>query len=312
MRTMLRFAAALLALAAAGAAQAQAALECERQYAPYSAETLPAAPRVPFPVAVALGSGSMHGLAHIGVIQALEARGLKVDIVVGTSVGAIMGGLWASGYSGSQIEALSEGSDWEQLGTFAISLQGLFTNRRLREQLSKLFGERPIERWPRRFAAVATDLASGTRRVLDRGDGALAIQASTAVPVMFTPVTVRGEKLGDGALVEPVPAATARAMGAEFVIAVDVAYRPHEEAASGITGLGFQSMHILVNSLSAEQARHADFSLRMDLHHRLMKCGARALIEAGRDAMNEAWPEVEKALRAAAERRRARPGAARH
>jgi NTE family protein len=218
-----------------------------------------------------------------------------------------VGGLWASGYSGNQIEALSEGSDWEDVGAFAVSLQGFFTNRRLREQLERFFGGRPIERWPRTFAAVATDLATGTRRVLDRGDGALAIQASTAVPVIFTPVQVRGERLADGALVEPVPAFTARGLGAQFVLAVDVAYRPYEEEASGITGFAFQAMHILVNSLAAEQAREADYFLRMDLHHRLMKCGGRSLIAAGRDALHAAWPGIERAMRDATRRASASP-----
>ena len=290
-------------LLAAAAARAQGlAPECLAPAGP-AGEPIPKAAPAPFLIGLALGSGSSHGLAHIGVIQALEARGVKVEVVAGTSVGAIVGGLWASGYSGNQIESLSEGSDWEDVGAFAVSLQGFFTNSRLREQLTRFFGDRAIERWPRRFGAVATDLASGTKRVLDRGDGALAIQASSAVPVMFTPVTVAGERLADGALVEPVPAATARMLGADFVLAVDVAYRPYEEAASGIAGFGFQSMHILVNALAAEQARHADHSLRLDLHHRFMKCGARSLIAAGRDALHAAWPAIERAVRATAERR---------
>lgn len=290
---------AVVMLLAASTARAQVAPECLAP-APPAGEPVPKMERLPIVLALALGSGSSHGLAHIGVIQALEARGVHVDIVAGTSVGAIVGGLWASGYSGSQIEALSEGSDWEDVGAFSFSLQGLFTNRRLRDQMERLFGNRPIERWPRRFAAVATDLATGTRRVLQRGDGALAVQASTAIPVVFAPVSVGEERLGDGALVEPVPALTARGLGADFVLAVDVAYRPHEEQASGITGLGFQAMHILVNSLAAEQARHADHFLRLDLHHRLMRCGPRALIAAGRDALHAAWPAIERSMRAGA------------
>ena len=256
-------------------------------------------------VGVAFGSGSSHGLAHIGVIQALEARGVPVQVVAGTSVGAIVGGLWASGYSGQQIEALSDGSDWEDVGTFAISLQGLFDNSRLREQLARLFAQRPMEGWPRRFGAVATELASGQKRVLTRGDGAAAIQASSAIPVMFTPVTIAGMRLGDGALVEPVPAPTARELGADYVLAVDVAYRPSEGEASGLAGAGFQAMHILINTLAAEQTRTADHVLRLDLHHRFMRCGARSLVASGRDAVQAAWPQIERSLRLAAQRKAA-------
>ncbi len=256
-------------------------------------------------VGVAFGSGSSHGLAHIGVIQALEARGLEVHVVAGTSVGAVVGGLWASGYSGRQIELLSDGSDWGDVGTFAASWQGLLNNTGLRKQLAKLFGNRPIERWPRRFGAVATDLSHGRKRVLDRGDGAVAIQASSAIPVMVTPVVVAGERLGDGALVEPVPAPTARSLGADYVLAVDVAYRPYEAEASGILQAGFQAMHILINALAAEQTRGADFVLRLDLHERFMKCGAAALIPGGRDAVQAAWPQIEQTLRVAAQRKAA-------
>jgi NTE family protein len=93
----------------------------------------PATPRLK--VGLALGSGSMHGLAHIGVLQELEARGLDVQVVAGTSIGAVIGGLWASGYSARAIEEMSRGSDWEDVGGFAISWQGLFSNEGMRRQL---------------------------------------------------------------------------------------------------------------------------------------------------------------------------------
>ena len=285
-------------------ARAQATAECASASAPAGA-VAPLGSLGALKVGVAFGSGSTHGLAHIGVIQALEARGLEVHVIAGTSVGAIVGGLWASGYSGRQIEALSVGSNWDDMGAFAASWQGLLNNDGLRDQLSKYIGSRPIERWPRRFAAVATDLAHGRKRVLDRGDGAIAIQASSAVPVMFTPVVVAGERLGDGALVEPVPAPTARALGADYVLAVDVAYRPYEGEASGIAQAGFQAMHILINTLAAEQTRGADFVLRLDMHHRFMKCGGGALIPGGRDAVQAAWPQIEQSLRQAAQRKAA-------
>jgi NTE family protein len=292
--------AAALAIAMPHAVRAQA-IDCDAPAAAAIPAPVPFS-TAPLRIGVALGSGSAHGLAHIGVIQALEAHGLDVKVVAGTSVGAIVGGLWASGYSGRQIEALSEGSGWEDAGAFAASWQGVFSNKGLREQLAKFFGKRPIERWPRRFGAVATHLDSGTKRVLDRGDGALAIQASTAIPVLFTPVAVAGERLADGALVEPVPAATARALGADFVIAIDVAYRPYEAEARGLAQFGFQTLHILINALSAEQARHADHALRLDVHHRLMECGGPSLVRAGRDAVDAAWPAIERALREAIRR----------
>ena len=248
-------------------------------------------------VGVALGSGSKHGFAHIGVIEELEARGLDVRVVAGTSVGALIGALWASGMTGRQIEDFAHSSPWDSLGTFAWSWQGLLSSGQMAKQLRAVFKGRPIETWPRRFGAVATNLANGHRRLFTSGDGALAVQASSAAPVLFMPVTIVGEKFADGALVEPVPVDAAHDLGADFVIAVDVAYRPNEAMASGVVDYAFQSLHIVTNALGARQMRDADVGIGLDLHHLLMSCGNDALIEAGRTAVREAWPEIARKLK---------------
>jgi len=270
--------------------------------APKCDET-PAPPIEPIPfhqppgrvVGLALGSGSFHALAHVGVIEALESAGVDVRIVSGTSAGALIGSLWASGMPASEIEKLALKGDWDNVGRFTPSTSGFMSNDRLRRQLESVFAGHPIESWPRRFGAVATNMANGHRRIFMTGNGATAIQASTAVPVLFEPVTIDGEKFADGALVEPVPVPTARSLGARYVIAVDVAYRPYEEPVSGISGSAFQAMHILVNSLAERDLRDADLVIRLDVHH-LMGCGRQALIAAGRDAMARALPELEQAL----------------
>jgi len=244
-------------------------------------------------IGLALGSGSMHGYAHVGVLQELEARGLPVHVVSGTSVGALVGSLWASGLSAAAIDALAGREDFD-LSQVSASWQGLYSNEPMRSPLEAAFRGRPIETWPRRFGAVATEFSHGERRLLSSGDGALAVRASSAVPVLFMPVTVRGERLVDGALVEPVPVDAARDLGANLVIAVDVAYRPHEEAASGLTAHAFQSLHILVNSLAASQSRTADVAIRLNLHQRWKDCGREGLVAAGRHAVAAAWPEIQR------------------
>jgi NTE family protein len=261
------------------------------------AAKLPALPGMR--VGLALGSGSVHGLAHIGVIEALEARGVDVKVVSGTSAGAVVGSLWASGMPAASIEAFAKSSDFEHLGDFVPSWQGLLRNDTLRRRLDEAFGGRPMQAWPRRFGAVATNLDNGNRRVLSDGDGAVAVQASTAMPVYFAPVRIAGERLGDGALVEPVPVRAARELGADYVIAVDVAYRPYEESASGLVQNGFQAMHILVNALAEGEMRDADFPIRLDVHHTMMDCGAQALVAAGREAVARQWPQLRRSLVAA-------------
>lgn len=246
-------------------------------------------------VGLALGSGSMHGYAHIGVLHEIEARALPVEVVAGTSAGALVGSLWASGLPASEIEAFARAEDLS-FSEVSASWQGLYNSDPMRAALERAFKGRPIETWPRRFGAVATELSRGQRRLLATGDGAQGVRASSAVPVLFVPIAIHGERLVDGALVEPVPVEAARDLGANLVIAVDVAYRPHEEAASGLTGYAFQAMHILVNSLAASQARTADVVLRPNLHDRWMRCGREGLVAAGREAVAAAWPEIQRAI----------------
>jgi NTE family protein len=251
-------------------------------------------------IGLALGSGSMHGYAHLGVLLEIEARGLPVQVVAGTSVGALMGAMWASGMGARQVEALALAHDLDDLARPAVSWQGLFSSEAMRAPLAAAFGGRPIESWPRRFGAVATNVADGQRRLLTSGDAVEAIRASSAVPVLFIPILRGRERLVDGALVEPVPVAAARDLGANLVIAVDVAYRPSEEEAHGIAQYAFQAMHILVNALAAEQLRAADVAIRPNLHHRWMQCGREGLVAAGRDAVAHAWPEIARAVLARA------------
>jgi NTE family protein len=255
-------------------------------------------------IGIALGSGGMHGFAHIGVIQELEAQGIRPKIVTGTSAGALMGALWASGLSGEQIETLARANDWNDFAQFSPSFRGLYVNDRLAQTLAAVFSGHPIESWPRRFGAIAVNVDNGAHRVLLRGNAARAVQASTALPLLFQPVDIDGEPLADGALVEPIPVDTARSLGADYVIAVDVAYKPYEERVAGLSAYGFQVMHILINALGAEALARADFPLRMDLHELYVTCGGEALIGAGRTAVRRAWPSLKRSLesRAAAQK----------
>ena len=248
-------------------------------------------------VGVALGSGAMHGLAHVGVLEALEESGLRVHVVSGTSAGAIVGALWASGMGARDIERLAGTRSWSELRSLTAAPGGIMSNEPLRAALARSLAG-PIESWPLRFGAVATNVDNGQRRLLMSGDGALAVQASSASPVIFAPVAVGGERLADGALVEPVPVESARAMGADFVIAVDVGYRPYEERAEGSVQLGFQALNILRNTLGEAQAREADVAIRLDVHEALVRCGALSLVAVGRDAARHALPEIGRALRA--------------
>jgi len=249
--------------------------------------------RSPRRVGIAFGSGGRHGMAHVGAIRAFQTLGARPAVIAGCSAGAIAGGLWAAGRSLDEIEALALDESWRDDDRWRWPQFGLGQLNRLQRLIDEQTGGARIEDLPIPFVAVATDLVSGRGESLRRGRLAPAIAASASVPVMYEPVRIDGRLLVDGALTAPLPIDAARALGAEVVIAIDVAYRPYEESVSGIAGVAFQMFHIMVNQLIAEQVRRADFALRLDVHA-LMKDGPnpRALARAGEQAVHDAWPTL--------------------
>jgi len=232
-------------------------------------------------------------MAHVGAIRAFRTLGARPAVIAGCSAGAIAGGLWAAGRSSDEIEALALDDSWRDDDRWRWPHFGLGQLSHLQRLIDELTRGARIEELPIPFVAVATDLVSGRGESLRQGRLAPAIAASASVPVMYEPVRIDGRLLVDGALTAPLPIDAARALGAEVVIAIDVAYRPYEESVSGITGVAFQMFHIMVNQLIAEQVRRADFAIRLDVHA-LMKDGPnpRALARAGEQAVHDAWPTL--------------------
>jgi NTE family protein len=248
-------------------------------------------------VAVCLGAGGTHGYAHIGVIRALQKLGLRPRIIAGTSVGAIAGVLWAAGLDADAIEALATDSSGHEASGLRLPRLGLRTLTPLQELLDRTLGPAGIESLPTHFCAVATDLDSGRPVVLRTGRAGAVVAASASVPIRYEPTEIGGRRLVDGALSAPVPVDAARGLGADFTIAVDVAYRPYEEAVSGITGVAFQIFYIMVNRLIDEQIRRADFAIRLDVHATLRnEGGIAAVIRAGERAVHERWPALQAAV----------------
>lgn len=250
---------------------------------------------------LALGSGSMHGLAHVGVLRALSRRGVQPHAIAGTSAGAIIGALAAAGLPLERIEALARELDWNNAGRLTLPWKGLMNNAPLQAFVDRAVEGRRIEQLATPFAAVAADIVDGSTVVMRSGPTGLAVGASSGVPVLFRPVRVEGRDLVDGSLVSPVPVDAARTLGAAVVVAVDVAYRPRDEAPRGIGDIAFQMMHVMVNRLIDEQIGRADVIVRMDLHHLMRESPDRdALVDAGERAMLAAWPRLRERIGAPA------------
>jgi NTE family protein len=183
----------------------------------------PSAPARPT-IGLALGGGAARGFAHIGVIRTLEAHGIVPDVIVGTSIGAVVGGCYAA-------KEMDNLESWARtltvrgvLGYLDISLSGsgLINGGHLAARLEAVLKESRVEDLPIRFAAIATEFNTGHEIWLTRGRLSDALRASYSLPGIFPPVLIGGRWLVDGALVNPVPVSAARALGARLVIAVNL------------------------------------------------------------------------------------------
>ncbi len=175
-------------------------------------------------IGLAMGAGAARGWSHIGVLRELAAHGIKPDVIAGTSIGAVVGGCYAAGKL-DQIEAFARTLTKRRVFTLMdLSFSGasLIAGERLRSALDKELEGVDIESLPIPFAAIATEVGTGHEVWLQHGSLPLAIRASYALPGIFEPVRVGDRWLFDGALVNPVPVTVCRALGAEYVIAVNV------------------------------------------------------------------------------------------
>lgn len=175
-------------------------------------------------VAVALGGGAARGWAHIGVLRALAEAGIHPDIVVGTSIGAVVGGCYAAGELDAVERFALELTRRKVLGYLDLNFggAGLISGQRLCGLLDSHLHDLAIEDLPRRYVAVATEIGTGHEIWLSRGHLVEAMRASYALPGIFRPVNINGRWLFDGALVNPIPVSVCRALGARYVIAVNL------------------------------------------------------------------------------------------
>ncbi|CAE6742216.1 hypothetical protein R20943_02484 [Paraburkholderia aspalathi] len=260
-------------------------------------------PQRPIRVGLALGGGAARGFAHIGVIKALEARNIQVDLVAGTSAGSVVGALYASGMNGFALNKLALTMDEASISDWAMPFRtrGFLQGVALQNYLNTTLNNRPIEKMAKPLGVVATDLKTGQPILFQRGNTGIAVRASCSVPSIFEPVKIGGHEYVDGGLVSPVPASFARKMGADFVIAVDISQRPE----SGLTASSFdvlmQTFTIMGQTIKAyELDKYADIVIRPNL---AAMSGSdfsqrNAAILAGEEAVAKMMPELQRKMAA--------------
>ena len=162
-------------------------------------------------VGIALGGGSARGFAHIGVLQALEEAKVPISVVAGTSAGSLVGAFYAAGFSPWKMQEVAlKVRDIDVTDLSSGNKRGMIGGAALKRLVNGFLDNMPIEKMPRRYAAVATDLASGEKVAIQRGDAGSAVVASCSIPGVFVPSLFEGRELVDGGLTSPVPVAVAR------------------------------------------------------------------------------------------------------
>lgn len=218
-------------------------------------------------VAIALGGGGAKGFAHIGVLKVLESHGIKPKIVTGTSAGSFVGSLYASGKSPYQLQQLALNFKESDIRDLTLNRQGFVLGQKLQDYVNQQVGNKAIQQFPIRFAAVATRLDNGRKADFIKGNAGQAVRASCSIPNVFVPATIAGTKYVDGGLVSPIPVKTAKDMGADLVIAVDISARPTGNTPMNMWGLLDQTINIMGQQSIHEELRQANVVIQPKVGH---------------------------------------------
>ncbi len=302
LHTTLLLACAALLLAACGSREV-------RPVAPVVIDPEPAPLPAPPPVRVglALGGGAAKGFAHIGVIKMLEANGISVDVVAGTSAGSVVGAMYAAGMDAFELQEHAVALDEAAIRDVRLFSGGLVQGQKLQDFVNAQVGQRPIERLDKPFAAVATRLDTGERTVFVRGNTGQAVRASSAVPGVFEPARIGGHSYVDGGVTSPVPVDAARQLGADVVVAVDISTQASGTIPEHMLGIVNQSLAIMGQRLGEQERARADVVIRPavnDIGPADFTQRTRAIAQGERAAL-AALPQIRAAIDRVAEQRAA-------
>ncbi len=252
-------------------------------------------------VGLALSAGAARGYAHIGVLKVLEREGIPINCIAGSSMGAMVGALYAVGISPDRLAKLALNLKRRHWLDITFPRLGLVSGEKLEALLSLLTRGKRIEELSLPLAVVATDLEKGEEVVLTSGSIARAVRASSAIPGIFAPVRYNGRLLVDGGVLNRVPAQVARDLGADVVIAVNVGMELEDGGnrarVNGIFGVIMQSIEVMQREILKEKIIEADVVIQPQVGHIGITQFERAeeCIRAGEKAAEELLPQM-KAL----------------
>lgn len=252
-------------------------------------------------IGVALGGGGARGFAHIGVLRVLEQERIPIDLVVGSSVGSLVGALYADSGRVLDAEFLAVAVTAEDLFDYralAFFSGGLAEGKGIVRFLDEHLRNHAIENMQVRFGAVATELRTGRTVVFERGAVAPAVRASSAIPGVFVPVDIEGVTYVDGGVTDPIPADVARRMGAEVVIAVAIPAEVPKTTPSNPLAVAYQAVSLMSAEIASCRGAEADVLIVPQVGDVPFDDFAqkKRLIEAGELAARSALPQIRKAI----------------
>jgi NTE family protein len=266
-----------------------------------SCQTLQKAPEKKEPkIALVLGGGSAKGFAHVGVIRVLEQEKIPVHMIVGTSVGSLIGGIYAANPDSFQLEWIAFKIDKNDILDFSLvySKLGPVQGARLESFVDQTVKVKKIEETKIPFYPVATDLNTGETIILEKGSLGKAIRASSAIPGIFVPVTFGNRMLVDGGVTNNIACDIARNKGADVVIAVNLQKDIKDYDITSVVDIIGQSVNIMMHQAGKSKLQYADVVVEPDTKGASMFdfSQKKNLIEEGIKATRKAMPKIREAL----------------
>jgi NTE family protein len=253
-------------------------------------EVEPPRPSRPAKIALVLGAGASKGFAHVGVIKILESNKIPIHMIVGTSVGSVVGSFYASGFDAFQLQKLSFSVETGDLVDLILPENGFIKGEKLAEFVNKTVKNTPIEKLKIPFYAVAADIQTGQEVVFDKGNTGMAVRASCSIPGIFRPVKIGDRMYVDGGVVSPVAVDVARRFGATIVIAVDISSAEDRTLPGNTIETILRAFSIMYSRLASIQISKADVVIKPKVgyigsadfskRHEAILEGERAALEA--------------------------------
>ncbi len=249
-------------------------------------------------IGLALGGGFARGIAHVGVLRVLEEEGIPVDLVAGTSVGALIGAAYTSGSPVEEMERQGSLTTFKDFGRWTISRMGMASNERLEHYLQRFTRAKYFEELKIPMCIVATDLVRGESVYFSEGEIGTPLRASCAYPGLFLPVEYQGRYLVDGFLTAAVPTEGARHMGAHVVIAVHLEPGLLDEKPRNTIEVIGRSFSIIQAHMHMPWRQAADVVIEPQVHHFLWDDfqSTPQLVAAGEAATRAALPQIRAAI----------------